>query len=154
MNIDHLRLPWKNQLLEDYYDRSHSSSISSFFSYNPWKDIHFQQRYQYLQNQKDLVSRKQLVSALRSYYGNHTLHPKVEANLDRLLDPRSCVVIGGHQACLMTGPLYTLYKAVTVIQLAKREEERLGVPVIPVFWIAGEDHDYEEVNHIWICDLD
>lgn len=154
MNIDHLLLPWKNQLLEDYYDSSHSSSISLFFSYNPWKEINFQRRYQYLQDRKVSVPRELLVQALRSYYGSQTLHPKVETNLNRLLDPKSCVVIGGHQACLMTGPLFTLYKAVTIIQLATREEERLGVPVIPVFWIAGEDHDYEEVNHIWICDLD
>ena len=60
------------------------------------------------------------------------------------------VVIGGQQAGLLGGPLYTFYKAITIIRLAKQAEEQLGQPVIPVFWIAGEDHDLEEVNHVWV----
>ena len=61
----------------------------------------------------------------------------------------SVVVIGGQQAGVMTGPLYTVYKAITILQLARQQSHILHVPVIPVFWIAGEDHDLEEVNHVW-----
>ncbi|MGR5906229.1 bacillithiol biosynthesis protein BshC [Bacillus paranthracis] len=55
--------------------------------------------------------------------------------------------MAGQQAGLLTGPLYTIHKIISVLQLAKEKEESLGVKVVPVFWIAGEDHDMDEINH-------
>lgn len=154
MNIDYLYLPSENRLIEDFYQQFDSSFVSTLFSYNPWDGKSYERRYQILQERREeKLSRSELVQAFRSQYGHAKLHPQVERNLQRLEDQRSCVVIGGQQAGLLTGPLYTIYKAITIIQLAQREEKRLGVPVVPVFWIAGEDHDFEEVNHIWVRDL-
>src|SRR5699024_5154563 len=56
---------------------------------------------------------------------------------------------GGQQAGLLTGPLYTINKIISILQYAKEQEKRLDIPVLPVFWIAGEDHDFEEVNHVF-----
>jgi bacillithiol biosynthesis cysteine-adding enzyme BshC len=58
----------------------------------------------------------------------------------------SVVVITGQQAGLFTGPLYTIFKALSAIKLASELRDR-GVNAIPMFWIAAEDHDFEEVNH-------
>src|SRR5699024_9139760 len=58
------------------------------------------------------------------------------------------VVIGGQQAGLLTGPLYSINKVISIISLAKRQEAEINRPVIPVFWIAGEDHDFDEINHV------
>ncbi|MZP28724.1 bacillithiol biosynthesis cysteine-adding enzyme BshC [Heliobacterium undosum] len=66
----------------------------------------------------------------------------------RLAEADSLAVVTGQQAGLFTGPLYTVYKAVTCINLAKRLEEKTGRPVVPVFWVASEDHDFEEISHI------
>ena len=60
------------------------------------------------------------------------------------------VVIGGQQAGLLTGPLYTIHKVISIIKLAEEQEEELQKRVIPVFWIAGEDHDVAEVNHVYV----
>ena len=54
------------------------------------------------------------------------------------------VVITGQQPGIFTGPLYTIYKAVTTIGLARRLEERTGVATVPVFWVGSEDHDFDE----------
>lgn len=56
-------------------------------------------------------------------------------------------VVGGQQAGVFTGPLYSVYKAITVLTVAKQQSEQLQADVVPVFWIAGEDHDVDEINH-------
>ncbi|MCH5584031.1 bacillithiol biosynthesis cysteine-adding enzyme BshC [Shimazuella sp. AN120528] len=119
-----------------------------FYHYDPTQDESYFERYRYVTNQK--YKREQLVEVLRNYHHPELVHPAIELNLDRLSSTDSVVVIGGQQAGILTGPLYTIYKVITIIQLAKREEERLQKPVIPVFWIAGEDHDRQEVDHVFM----
>jgi bacillithiol synthase len=68
------------------------------------------------------------------------------ANIERLRQKDSVVVITGQQAGFFTGPLYTVYKALTALKLAAQLRER-GVNAVPMFWVAAEDHDFEEVNH-------
>ena len=69
---------------------------------------------------------------------------------DRLVAGEVLCVTTGQQPGLFTGPLYTVYKALSAIALAHRLERERGVPVVPVFWVAGDDHDFAEANHAWI----
>jgi len=66
---------------------------------------------------------------------------------DRLAGGAVLAVTTGQQPGLFTGPLYTIYKALSAIALAGRLERERGVPVVPVFWVAGDDHDFAEANH-------
>jgi uncharacterized protein YllA (UPF0747 family) len=66
---------------------------------------------------------------------------------DRLAAGPALVVTTGQQPGLFTGPLYTIYKALSAMALARRLERARGVPVVPVFWVAGDDHDFAEANH-------
>ena len=70
------------------------------------------------------------------------------AHLDRLGSPATIVVATGQQVGLLGGPVFTLYKALTAVRCAQ-ELCRRGVSAVPVFWLATEDHDLEEVNHVW-----
>jgi len=76
------------------------------------------------------------------------------AKLEQLISERGLFVSTGQQAGLFLGPLYTLYKALTAVRLAAQLEERLAVPVMPLFSIASEDHDWEEVAHTYIVDVE
>jgi bacillithiol biosynthesis cysteine-adding enzyme BshC len=72
--------------------------------------------------------------------------------LHRLKDPATLVVTTGQQPGLLTGPLYTIHKALSAVALARICEARWGRPVVPVFWAAGGDHDFAEGNHAsWIA---
>lgn len=71
---------------------------------------------------------------------------------DRLASGDALVVTTGQQPGLFTGPLYTIYKALSAIALAARLEQERRVPVVPVFWVAGDDHDFQEANHATVLD--
>ena len=71
---------------------------------------------------------------------------------DKLARGDILAVTTGQQPGLFTGPLYTIYKALSAIALARRLEAAWGVAVVPVFWVAGDDHDFAEANHTWFLD--
>lgn len=74
-----------------------------------------------------------------------------EAALARLAEPGAFVVTTGQQPGLFTGPLYTIYKALSIAALARVLERQWGRPVVPVFWVAGDDHDFAEASQAsWI----
>ncbi len=76
-----------------------------------------------------------------------------EPSLDALFDGGALCVTTGQQPGLFLGPLFTVYKAVTAIALARRLSTQLKRPVVPVFWVAGDDHDFAEANHFHIVNL-
>lgn len=75
------------------------------------------------------------------------------ANVARLRSPDCIAVVSGQQVGLFTGPLYTIYKALSAVKLAGCLSQR-GTPAVPVFWMATEDHDWEEVRaaELTACD--
>ena len=72
-------------------------------------------------------------------------------HIDMLRQPGSVAIVTGQQSGFFTGPLYTIHKALTVIKLSACLREQ-GVEAVPVFWVASEDHDYDEVNHCYVVD--
>ena len=71
-----------------------------------------------------------------------------------LTDPRTVAVVTGQQAGLFGGPLFTLLKAITAIQLARRTASQHGVQAIAIFWVDAEDHDWDEVRGTTVLDAD
>ncbi|MTH52628.1 bacillithiol biosynthesis cysteine-adding enzyme BshC [Bacillus mangrovi] len=116
-------------------------------------DYDFHQEDVYQKRQQEIMSRSFDRTGLCRYlksYNEKFRAPAVMDNIDRLQEDGSTVVIGGQQAGLLTGPLYTIHKIISILALAKEQEQELGKPVIPMFWIAGEDHDFEEINHVFV----
>ena len=58
------------------------------------------------------------------------------------------VFITGQQPGIFTGPMYTIYKAITAIQLARAAQEASGEPFVPIYWVGGDDHDFAEISEV------
>lgn len=74
--------------------------------------------------------------------------------LERFVEEGGFMVTTGQQPVLLGGPLYVLYKALTAVALASRMEEVLGRPVLPVFWVGADDHDWDEARRSWLLDTE
>ena len=79
--------------------------------------------------------------------------PRGKERLEAFVDRGGYVVITGQQPGLFGGPLYALYKGFTAAALARRLEAVTGRPVLPVFWVASEDHDWNEVRATHVLDV-
>jgi len=88
--------------------------------------------------------RTDLAELLTSYNREIGAAEAALENAARLAGPGTLIVATGQQPLAAGGPLYVLYKALTAIKLAREAEGALGVPVVPVFWTASEDHDLDE----------
>jgi bacillithiol biosynthesis cysteine-adding enzyme BshC len=73
--------------------------------------------------------------------------------LQRLSQPGTAAVVTGQQVGLFSGPCYTIYKVLHAVKLAA-SLSAAGLPAVPVFWLASEDHDFAEVNHAWVFGAD
>lgn len=68
--------------------------------------------------------------------------------LTREIPVNATAIVTGQQPGIFAGPLYTIYKAITAIRLAEKVENETGRPCVPIFWVGGDDHDFEEVRQI------
>jgi len=98
----------------------------------------------------DPASRLTLCIALAEQYKGMALPDAVRDNLAALCKPDALTITTGHQLCLFGGPLYLTFKILNVVRLARTMTAELGRPVLPVFWMASEDHDRPEIDHTWI----
>jgi len=139
---------------------SETRSFSSFFlDYISQKDSlkRFYHRFPLIQNFKDQITekassfpqnnRKLLSKVLKRQYEGLKISEQVSANLQSLNEVKTFTVTTGHQLNVFTGPLYFIYKIVTVINTCKALKKHYPeFNFIPVYWMASEDHDYDEIK--------
>lgn len=89
-----------------------------------------------------------LVSVLEKQYADIPVSEAVQKNISLLKSGNTFTVTTGHQLNLFTGPLYFLYKIISTVNLCRQlKKEYPGSNFVPVYWMATEDHDFEEINH-------
>ena len=94
------------------------------------------------------TNRDILYESLNGQYTGFTTSKKTQDHIKQLKEPITFTVTTGHQLNLFTGPLYFLYKIVSTINLAKAlKKEYPKYNFVPVYWMATEDHDFDEINY-------
>ena len=133
-----------SQLICDYL--SEKNSLKKFYGYFP----NLENAQIQMEIKKDHYSKETrivLVKALNSQYAKINPEKEVVKNLKLLANKNTFTVTTGHQLCLMTGPLYFIYKIISTINLCKQLKVKYPKSdFIPVYWMASEDHDFEEIN--------
>jgi bacillithiol biosynthesis cysteine-adding enzyme BshC len=100
------------------------------------------------------IARGDLAAILSEQNGSYGCGPETLGAIGRLVRDEACVVVTGQQVGLFSGPLYTIYKALTAIKLADSLNRRGLGSFVPVFWLASDDHDLAEIDHIALIDKD
>lgn len=99
------------------------------------------------------TDRDELCDALFKLNRSYGAAEKTLRNIDVLKDQGTVAVVTGQQAGLFSGPAYTIYKALSAVRIAE-ELSSQGIKAVPVFWIASEDHDFEEISSATFIDAD
>jgi bacillithiol biosynthesis cysteine-adding enzyme BshC len=148
VGVDVRRFGWIRPLAGDYaFNFSHVAPLYAGDPTSPeaWRKAI--ERAQ--QHRRDRAGMAEIVAAQQHRRG---APPAARTAGAQLADARSVAVVTGQQAGGFGGPLFTLLKAVTAIQLARRAAAENAVPAVAVFWVDAEDHDWEEVRSCTVLD--
>src|SRR5690242_6060388 len=136
--VRHKLIPGTSKLFIDYL--YHSDRVSRFYAGGGWDAEQVVDAARAMQFPAE--RRRKLVAALREQNGD-------SAALATLAQPETVAVVTGQQVGFLSGPAYTVFKALTAVKLAAHLTEQ-GIPAVPIFWLATEDHDLAEVDHAWV----
>ena len=131
----------------DYIERK--EELRPFYSYS----TDFEGFKKAIENRSFFADRELLVKTLQKQYESISTTTGVQDNIALLSDARTFTITTGHQLNIFTGPLYFIYKIVTAINLARDLKKQFPeYNFVPVYWMATEDHDFEEINHVKLED--
>ena len=130
------------------------SRVADFYAYDPFDPASFRAAAQAAPRDSEASARHAAVADVlaeqnRDFGGDE----KSQKNIARLRSGEAVAVVTGQQVGLFGGPAYSVYKALTAVRLAGKLTAE-GLPAVPVFWLASEDHDFAEANHCFLLDSD
>ncbi len=132
-------------LICDYLDQL--PALKPFYNHFPDLDV-FEKQIVEKGKHYPQTHRNILAEALSEQYSDITLSKKTKENLGLLKEENTFTIVTGHQLNLFSGPLYFLYKIISAINLAKKLKKKYSEHnFVPVYWMASEDHDFEEINY-------
>ncbi|PZD93901.1 bacillithiol biosynthesis cysteine-adding enzyme BshC [Paenibacillus sambharensis] len=149
MNVETLTVPVGHPLPYAYINRK-DAALEQHFGGHPANPEDWRRRAELLRSNERPKADPQKVAAVLLAFNRRYGCSRLTEDHIAAVGSGAFTVAGGHQACLWTGPAMVIHKAVSIINAAKYAERELGQRVIPVFWIAGEDHDWDEANHAYV----
>ncbi|MEM1001917.1 MAG: bacillithiol biosynthesis BshC, partial [Bacteroidota bacterium] len=134
-----------SSLICDYVEAN--EAISNLYNRFPTLEAFKGQITEKSQSFKD-ENRAVLVDVLKVQYSDINASDLTMEHIESLLSSKTFTVTTGHQLNLFTGPLYFLHKIISVVNLAKSFSEKYpDNQFVPIFWMASEDHDFEEISY-------
>ena len=144
MYINYSNIPAHQNLFLDYIEEF--ENVSRFYDKN-FREVDLYEPFFKRISEKDRPHNIMLFEILKAQYSNNIISKHTQQNLNLLKSNKTIVVATGQQLGIMGGPLYTIYKTITAIKMCNYlKENHSDYNFVPVFWLEGDDHDYEEVR--------
>lgn len=148
MPVDFRKIPGITKLFSDYlYD---FGKVERFYAGDFRKDKNYLRVFKSIKERE--YPRERLSSILKEQNRRFGSPEEGFKNIELLKEPDSLVIFTGQQVGLFGGPLFTIYKAISIIKLAQELSFRFSRSFIPIFWLDSEDHDFEEVRSTSVID--
>jgi bacillithiol biosynthesis cysteine-adding enzyme BshC len=142
-NVSYNKTNLLNQLIADYLNEA--SSVKPFYNQSPSIES-FEKQIQIKKSHP--VDRQTLLKTLKEQYSAFECSALTKNNIELLALENTFTITTGHQLNLFTGPLFFIYKILSAINLTQQLKEKYPTNnFVPVYWMATEDHDFEEINH-------
>ncbi|MEW6507303.1 MAG: bacillithiol biosynthesis cysteine-adding enzyme BshC [Bacteroidota bacterium] len=139
-------IPGHQNLFLDYLNEF--ENVERFYARNFRAQDKYEELFELLTGQ-ERPHRNELTEAIKIQYSNFKISKQTQTNIEALKSPNTIAVVTGQQLGLFGGPLYTIYKSITAIKLASYLKDKFeGYHFVPVFWLEGDDHDFEEVRSV------
>lgn len=144
--ISYQKSGYFSSLINDYLEQK--PNLQSFYNRFPNLENFDAQIQEKTKNFNDNKKREVLVSVLQSQYAKINASPSTLNNIKLLNHSKTFTVTTGHQLNLFSGPLYFLYKIISTINLTVALKSKYSnYNFVPIYWMATEDHDFEEINY-------
>ncbi len=143
MVIDFANMPGNSKLFIDF--------INDFEKVKDYYKLNFRDENSYSNtfNKLDNKNGELLAEIIKNQYSGFSFSEKTTNNLELIKKKNTVAVFTGQQLGLMGGPLYTIYKIFTTIKLSEYLNSKFSSHnFVPIFWMAGDDHDFEEISNI------
>jgi len=142
--ISYSKTNFFSPLILDYLEQK--KDLEAFYHRFPNKE-NFKEQLAEKEKSFPVERRQVLVESLKKQYEGFSVSQATRRNIERLEGQHAFTITTGHQLNLFTGPLYFLYKIVSTINLSRELKKQYPeAAFIPVYWMASEDHDFEEIN--------
>lgn len=146
MKLNKIEFEETNRFSSIFLDYIHSKKeLQPYYAYNP----NIESFEKAIANRNfDDAKRAILVKILKDQYKNISSSSSLSKNIDLLNETNTYTITTGHQLNIFTGPLFFIYKIAATINMAKILKEKYpSFNFVPVYWMATEDHDFEEINN-------
>lgn len=139
-----------NNLFEDYI--FNFENINGYYEYDYRNINSYKKRVIDLKAYYDEKNRLKVYSILKNYNKRIGCGQKALENIEKLKNQKSVVIIGGQQPGFLTGPLFMIFKILSVLKLSNFFQKELEIPVVPCFWNASDDDNADQVDNLNISD--
>ncbi|MBU4449671.1 MAG: bacillithiol biosynthesis cysteine-adding enzyme BshC [Actinobacteria bacterium] len=136
-----------NSLFKDYV--FNFDNLQDRFQYDYRKLESYKENASRTKNCYDNKFRNEIAAILKKYNARLNCSSKTLENIECLKDKDSVVVIGGQQPGFLGGPAYIIYKILTILKLSSFLQEKLNIRVVPCFWNASDDSNFDNINNLY-----